>query len=58
MAWTIYRDVKAALDAEDIEGLLEIGAPSDEYASEASLIEDASAKKTEFGTKQVSVGRD
>ena len=54
MNWSIYREVKAALDSEDIEGLLAIGAPSDEYKSEASLIEDAIAKATQFGAKEIS----
>ena len=30
--------VQNALDAEDVEGLLKIGAPSDEYAAEARMI--------------------
>jgi hypothetical protein len=30
--------VKAILDAEDLEGLLRIGAPSDEYDNEARMI--------------------
>ena len=38
MAYT-FRKIKAALDSEDVEGLLAMGSPSDEYESEASLIE-------------------
>jgi hypothetical protein len=36
-------DVEAALKEEDIEGLVESGAPSDEYNSEARKIADALA---------------
>lgn len=39
-----FRQIKAALDGEDIEGLLELGSPSDEYDSEASMIEGRIAK--------------
>jgi hypothetical protein len=34
--WSLFREIKAALDHEDIEGLLASGCPSDEYDSEAS----------------------
>jgi hypothetical protein len=34
-----FRKIKAALDSEDVEVLLAMGAPCDEYESEASLIE-------------------
>ena len=34
-----FRQIKAALDSEDPEGLLAMGAPHNEYYSEASLIE-------------------
>jgi hypothetical protein len=30
--------IQDALDAEDVEGLLEAGAPDDEYGSEAAMI--------------------
>ena len=43
MAYT-FRPIKAALDSEDPEGLLAVGAPGDEYESEASLIEGRIAK--------------
>ena len=39
-----FRQIKAALDSEDPEGLLAMGAPHDEYYSEASLIEGRIAK--------------
>jgi hypothetical protein len=39
-----FRQIKAALDGKDIEGLLAMGSPSDEYANEASLIEGRIAK--------------
>ena len=48
-----FRQIKAALNAEDPEGLLAMGAPADEYESEASLIEariaPASADKLDVG---------
>ncbi len=46
---SLVRRIKAVLDQEDMEGLLEIGSPSDEYQGEASLIEDAICKVTAFG---------
>ena len=39
-----FRQIKEALDGEDIEGLLELGSPADEYDSEASMIEGRIAK--------------
>jgi hypothetical protein len=53
-AWSRFREIKAALDGEDNEGLLAIGSPSDEYDGEASLIESKIAKITNFGKKQLS----
>jgi hypothetical protein len=53
--WSIFREIKAALDHEDIEGLLASGCPADEYDSEASLIESEIAKITDFGKKPLSV---
>jgi hypothetical protein len=53
--WSICRQVKAALDSEDIEGLLAVGCPADEYDGEASSIESEIAKVTDFGEKPVSV---
>lgn len=55
MLWSIFREVKAALDQEDIEGLLATGCPGDEYDGEASLIESGIAKITNFGENSVSV---
>ncbi len=49
--WSKFCDIKAALDSEDIEGLLATGCPSDEYDGEASLIESEIAKVTSFGEK-------
>jgi len=51
--WSTFRLIKAALDKEDIEGLLALGSPSDEYDGEASLIEDRIAKLTNFGEKRL-----
>jgi hypothetical protein len=53
--WSIFRQVKAALDHEDIEGLLASGCPADEYDREASLIESEIAKITDFGKKVIGV---
>jgi hypothetical protein len=47
----MFSKIKAALDSEDIEGLVAIGCPPDEYNSEASLIEGRLAKLTQFGEK-------
>jgi len=53
--WSIFREIKAALDQEDIEGLLASGCPADEYDSEISLIESEVAKITDFGKKPLSL---
>jgi hypothetical protein len=53
--WSIFREIKAALDHEDIEGLLASGCPADEYDSEASLIESEIAKITDFGKKPLGI---
>ena len=45
----MFSQIKAALDHADIEGLLAIGCPADEYNSEASLIEDRIAKLAQSG---------
>jgi hypothetical protein len=55
MLWSIFREIKAALDHEDIEGLLASGCPTDEYDSEASLIESEVAKASDFGKKKLSL---
>jgi hypothetical protein len=39
-----FHTIKVALDSEDVEGLLAMGCPPDEYDSEASLIEGRIAK--------------
>lgn len=44
------------MDSEDIEGFLAIGCPSDEYDSEASLIESAMERITSFGERAISAG--
>jgi len=51
--WSRFREIKAALDREDIEGLLQLGCPRDEYDGEASLIESGVAKATKFGKKKI-----
>ncbi|HTW31245.1 MAG TPA: hypothetical protein VMD76_06175 [Candidatus Sulfotelmatobacter sp.] len=52
--WSKFREIKAALDSEDIEGLLALGCPSDEYDGEASLIESGMARATSFGETPIS----
>jgi len=47
----MFSQIKAALDSEDIEGLVAIGCPPDEYNGEASLIESRIAQLTRFGEK-------
>lgn len=47
--WSMFHEIKAALDSEDIEGLLALDCPRDEYDGEASLIESGIAKVTDFG---------
>jgi hypothetical protein len=39
-----FLHIKAAIDSEDPEGLIAMGAPTDEYESEASVIEAQIAK--------------
>ena len=51
--WSKFGDIKAALDAEDIEGLLALDCPANEYDGEASLIESQMAHATEFGQKKI-----
>jgi hypothetical protein len=53
--WSRFRDIKAALDQEDIEGLFALDCPRDEYDGEASLIESGLAKATNFGRNTISV---
>jgi hypothetical protein len=53
--WSRFREIKSALDREDIEGLLALECPSDEYDGEASLIESGVAKATNFGKSAISV---
>jgi len=55
MSWSVFAKVKEALDSEDIEGLLSLGAPPDEYHGEATLIEGRIAKATSFGKRRVDV---
>lgn len=54
--WSRFREIKAALDREDIEGLLALHSPPDEYDGEASLIESEIAKITSFCEKAVDAG--
>lgn len=51
----MFRKIKAALDAEDIEGLLQIECPRDEYDGEASEIESDIARLTDFGKRSATV---
>lgn len=52
-AWSKFQQIKYALDQADIEGLLAVECPSDEYDGEASLIESGIAKATNFGKNKV-----
>lgn len=52
--WSRFREIKSALDQEDIEGLLALQCPSDEYDGEASLIESGVARATNFGKDKIS----
>jgi hypothetical protein len=51
--WSRFREIKAALDREDIEGLLALDCPRDEYDGEASLIEGGVARATNFGKNKI-----
>jgi hypothetical protein len=53
----MFHQIKAVLDEEDIEGLLALGSPTDEYDGEASLLESRIAKVTNFGTKPMTVSQ-
>jgi len=48
---SLFWKIKHALDDEDIEGLLAIDCPRDEYDGEASLIEDGICKLSDFGKR-------
>jgi hypothetical protein len=52
---SLFRIVKAELDKADIECLLALGCPSDEYSLEASRIEDPVSKMT--GSRELSQGQ-
>lgn len=51
--WSKFKDIKAALDSEDIEGLLALDCPPDEYDGEASLIESQIARLSDFGKRKI-----
>jgi len=51
--WSRFREIKSALDKEDIEGLLALECPPDEYDGEASLIESGIARATDFGKNKI-----
>ena len=52
---SLYYLVKQVLDEEDIEGLLGMGCPADEYDDTARLIVDEIRNATEFGHKELEV---
>jgi hypothetical protein len=52
---SLFWKIKSALDDEDIEGLLAIGCPSDEYGSEATLIEDGLCRLTDSGKRPADI---
>lgn len=47
----MFPRIKRALDEEDIEGLLALGCPGDEYDNEAKLIEEKICGSANFGKK-------
>jgi hypothetical protein len=53
VGWSIFKVVKAELDKADIEGLLALGGPGDEYSGEASGIENKVAKLTDYGRREL-----
>jgi hypothetical protein len=53
----MFSQIKAALDGEDIEGLVAIGCPPDEYNSETSLIESRIARLTRFGNEPLEAAK-
>ncbi|HVZ16556.1 MAG TPA: hypothetical protein VG897_05530 [Terriglobales bacterium] len=55
MPWSIFKAVKGSLDELDIEGLLSLGCPGDEYDGEASLIEGQVARLSNYGKREVSI---
>jgi hypothetical protein len=46
---SLLQKIKYALNEEDVEGLLALGAPRDEYDGEARLIEEKLNQLTNFG---------
>ncbi len=52
---SLFQKIKHALDDQDIEGLLALGCPGDEYNGEATLIEDGFCRLTDFGKRPADV---
>ena len=50
-----FLDIDTAIRHKDIEGLLELGAPQDEYSHVARIIADALADITEFTEDNITV---
>ncbi len=48
-------DIQQILNVEDVEGLLSLGAPSDEYTSEAEMISEAITRLGELELSQEAV---
>jgi len=46
---SLFWRIKHALDEADIEGLLSLGSPGDEYDGEATLIENGICRASDFG---------
>lgn len=46
---SLFWRIKQALNEADIEGLLALGSPGDEYDGEASLIENGICRASDFG---------
>jgi hypothetical protein len=49
--------MKRILDEEDIEGLLALGSPSDEYDAESRLIEGALSKLDNWESREIAAKR-
>jgi hypothetical protein len=54
-AESLFQEIKRALDEEDVEGLLALGCPKDEYDSEARSIEEKISRLTDGGRSALDV---
>jgi hypothetical protein len=54
--WSLFRKNQGSLGQEDVEGLLALDCPANEYDGEASMIQDRIAKATHFGKSVLEFG--